>query len=433
MSSSLALPLLSASNPSPRLLSRARAVASGAAALLVALSLTACGPAGDKGAAGGPPKGGGPGGGPGGAPPAMPVTVRTVSQQTVPILIEAVGQAEGSKEVEIRARVTGLLESQRYTEGERVKAGQTMFTIERAPFEIALAQAKAALAQQQSLLDQAQREAKRLQPLAAMQAISQREADDAQSSSRNAEAGLSVARARVREAELNLSYTTAKAPISGIAGRAEKSIGSLVGPTDGLLARVSQSDPIWVRFAFNDSELTQLRKQMAARNGGDKSGTAVRLLGADGKPLDVTGKLNFTGSTVDPKLGTVQLRAVFPNPGMQFLPGQFVKAQVQAGEQKGWLVPQVSVTTSEQGKAVWTVKDGKATPTPVEVGGWFGGDWIVLKGLQDGDQVVADNLMKLRPGAPLQPKAAGAGAATAATAASGNPPAAAGAASAASR
>ncbi|MEO5732523.1 MAG: efflux RND transporter periplasmic adaptor subunit [Rubrivivax sp.] len=408
MSCNLALPL---SISYARLRRGAHTAAHGAAVMLMALALAACGPSADKagGGAGGPPKGGGPGGA-GGAPPPMAVTVRSVMQQTVPVLIDAVGQAEGSKEVEVRARVSGLLESQRYAEGERVKAGQTMFTIERAPFEIALAQAKAGLAQQQSLLDQAQREAKRLQPLAAMQAISQREADDAQSSSRNAEAGLSVARARVREAELNLSYTTAKAPIAGTAGRAEKSIGSLVGPTDGLLARIFQSDPIWVRFAFNDSELTQLRKQMANRSAGAnnaKDGTPVRLLGADGKALGVTGKLNFTGSTVDPKLGTVQLRAVFPNPDLQFLPGQFVKAQVQAGEQKGWLVPQAAVSTNEQGKAVWVVRDGKAMPNPVEVGGWFGGDWIVLKGLQDGDQVVTDNLMKLRPGAPVQPKAAG--------------------------
>lgn len=397
-------------------------------AFLMSVALTACGPSTPPA---GPGAGGGAPGTAGGAPPAMPVTVRTVTQQTVPILIDAVGQTEGSKEVEVRARVTGLLESQRYTEGERVPAGKTMFTIERAPFEIALAQSRAALAQQQALLDQAQREAKRLQPLASMQAISQREADDALSGAKNAEAGLSVARARVREAELNLSYTVVTAPIAGIAGRAEKSVGSLVGPQDGLLATIALSDPIWVRFAFSDSELSQLRSHRG--DAGSKAGTAVRLLDADGKPLDVSGKLNFTGSTVDPKLGTVQLRAVFPNPDLRFLPGQFVKAQVQSGEQRGWLVPQAAVSASEQGKLVWTIKDGKAMPTPVEVGGWVGGDWIVLKGLQDGDQVVTDNLMKLRPGAPVQAKAAGAGGAPASAPTTSTAPAAATPASAASR
>ena len=369
----------------------------------VALALSACGPS-EKAGAGGAP--GGPGGA-GGAPPSMPVSVKTVSQQEVPILVDAVGQAEGSREVEVRARVTGLIESQRYTEGERVKAGATMFTLERAPFEIALAQARAALAQQQALVDQARREAQRLKPLADMQAISQREADDATSSARSAEAGLAASQARVREADLNLSYTVVKAPIAGTAGRAEKSVGSLVGPTDGLLANISQSDPIWVRFAFSDSELEQLRA--SRRNGA--TATPVRLLSADGKPMGAAGKLNFTGSTVDAKLGTVQLRATFPNPDLSLLPGQFVKAQVQAGQQRGWLVPQAAVNTGEQGKSVWIVQDGKAMPTPVEVGGWVGSDWVITKGLQDGQQVIIDNLIKLRPGAAVKPQTAPAGAA----------------------
>lgn len=382
---------------------------------LFALSLIACGPSPEgNGKAGG----GAPGAG-GGPPPAMPVTVRTVSQATVPILIDAVGQAEGSKEVEVRARVTGLLESQRYTEGERIKAGAPMFTIERAPLDNAAAQARAALTQQQSLVEQARREARRLKPLAAMQAISQREADDAQSQLANAEAALAAAQARVRDANLNLGYARVDAPITGIASRAEKSIGSLVSPSDGLLARITQTDPIWVRFSFSDSELNQLRS-----SGKSPVGAGVRLLDAEGKPSGAQGKLNFAGSSVDAKLGTIQLRATFPNPDLMLLPGQFVKAQVQAGQQKGWLVPQAAVATSEQGKNVWTVKDGKAVPTPVKVGGWVGGDWIVLSGLNDGDQVIIDNLMKLRPGAPVAPHASqpqtapAAGASAPATAAS---------------
>lgn len=360
------------------------------AAALGAL-LAACGPADKAGGPGGAP--------PGGGMPAMPVSVKPVAQQAVPILIDATGQAEGSREVEVRARVSGLIESQRYAEGERVKAGATLFTLERAPFEIALAQARAALAQQQAQVDQARREAQRLKPLAEMQAISQREADDAASAARTAEAGLAAAQARVREAELNLSYTTVTAPIAGIAGRAEKSVGSLVSPSDGLLTHISQSDPIWVRFAFSDSELEQLRHSQR----GAGAATSVRLLGADGKPLGVAGKLNFTGSTVDARLGTVQLRAAFPNPDLQVLPGQFVKAQVQAGQERGWLVPQSAVNSGDQGKSVWTVQDGKATPTPVEVGGWIGTDWVVTRGLQDGQQVIVDNLIKLRPGAPVKP------------------------------
>lgn len=353
--------------------------------LAFTLCLAACGPSQPPaGAAGGPP---------GGAMPPMPVQVRVVKQQGVPVLIDAVGQAEGSKEVEVRARVTGLVERQLYTEGDRVKAGAPLFTIERAPFENALAQARAALVSEQARTEQARRELQRLKPLADQQAIPQREADDAASTLRLAEAALAAAQARVKDAELNLSYTQVTAPIAGVTGRAERSPGSLVTPTDGLLTRISQTDPVWVRFSFSESERLRLNGAQAA---------VVRLLGPDGKPTGPEGRLNFTGSTVDARLGTVQLRAVFPNPGLAVLPGQFVRAQVQAGSESAWLVPQAAVMSGEQGKMVWTLKEGKATPTPVEVGGWVGADWAVRKGLKDGDQVIVDNLIKIRPGAPVQ-------------------------------
>ena len=374
-----------------------RAVVLGSAALL----LVACGPK----PADGP---GGPGGPPGAMPP-MPVSTRVVTQQSVPVLIDAIGQAEGSKDIEVRARVGGLIERQLYAEGDRVRAGAPLFTIERAPFEIALATAKAALGQEQSKLDQARREAQRLKPLAEMQAIAQREADDAATAQRTSEAAVAAAQARVKDAELNLSYTLVTAPISGISSRAEKSLGSLVSPTDGLLTKLVQTDPIWVRFSFSESELAQLK---AGRAGG---GATVRLLGKDGTPLGVDGKLNFTGSSVDAKLGTVQLRAAFANPELSVLPGQFVKAQVQVAAQRAWLVPQAAVVSSEQGKIVWTLQGGKATPTPVEVGGWVGQDWTVLKGLKDGDQVITDNLIKMRPGAAVQRQDAAAAAPSAAS------------------
>jgi membrane fusion protein (multidrug efflux system) len=352
--------------------------------------------------------------------PAMPVTVRTVTQETVPVLVEAVGQAEGSKEVEVRARVGGLIERQLYAEGDRVRAGAPLFAIERAPFEIALATAKAALAQEQARLEQAQREARRLKPLAEMQAIAQREADDATTAQRTAEASAAAAQTRVRDAELNLSYTAVSAPIAGVSGRAEKSQGSLVSAADGLLTRVVQTDPIWVRFSFSESELAQLKA--------GKGAAAVRLLGSDGQPLGsngISGKLNFTGSSVDARLGTVGLRAAFANPELAVLPGQFVRAQVQVGQQKAWLVPQAAVFSGEQGKVVWTLQGGKAVPTPVEVGSWVGPDWAILKGLKDGDQVITDNLIKMRPGAAVQPKsAASAPTAAASTAASSPAPAA---------
>jgi len=353
--------------------------------------VTGCSPPADA-----QPGGGGPGGGP---PQAMPVAVVAARLSSVPVLIEAVGRAEGSKEVEIHARVTGLIEQQRYREGDRVKANAPLFVIEQAPFEIALAQARASLGQEQARLEQARREAKRLAPLAEQRAISQREYDDAASTLRLVEASVAAAQAQVRQAQLNLSYTRVVSPITGLTGRAEKSQGSLVSPTDGLLTHVTQTDPIWVRFSFSESELARLRSGTAG---------AVTLLSGEGKPLGTSGKLNFSGSTVDPQLGTVQLRAEFANPDLAVLPGQFVRAQVNAGEERAYIVPQAAVINGERGKAVWTVKDGKALPTPIEVGSWVGDGWAVRKGLAEGDTVIVDNLLKLRPGAPVAPHAASA-------------------------
>jgi membrane fusion protein (multidrug efflux system) len=360
---------------------------------LLASGLAGCGRPADA------QQGGGHGPGGGGPPPAMPVAVVVARVTDVPVVIESVGRAEGSKEVEVRARVTGLIEQQRYHEGDRVKANAPLFLIEQAPFEIALAQARATLLQEGAKLEQARREAKRLGPLVEQHAVSQREFDDATSAQRVSEASVAQAQAQLRQAELNLSYTRVVSPITGITGRAEKSQGSLVSPTDGLLTRVTQTDPIWVRFSFSESELAQLR-------GG--SASAVKLLSAEGKPLGGAGKLNFAGSTVDAQLGTVQLRAEFANPDLLVLPGQFVRAQVIAGEERAVVVPQAAVFNGERGKAVWTVKEGKAVPAPVEVGAWVGDGWAVRKGLNEGDSVIVDNLLKLRPGAPVAPHPASA-------------------------
>lgn len=378
-----------------------------ASVAVVSFALLAC-MAGCSPSADAQPGGGGP-------PQAMPVAVVAARLTSVPVLLEAVGRAEGSKEVEVRARVTGLIEQQRYREGDRVKADAPLFVIERAPFEIALAQSRAALAQEQARLEQARREAKRLAPLAEQRAISQREFDDATSTLRLVEASVAAAQAQVRQAQLNLSYTRVGSPIAGLTGRAEKSQGSLVSPTDGLLTRVTQTDPIWVRFSFSETELARLRSGKAG---------AVKLLSAEGQPLGTSGKLNFEGSTVDPQLGTVQLRAEFANPDLAILPGQFVRAQVNAGEEQAYVVPQAAVINGERGRAVWTIKDGKALPAPVEVGAWVGNGWAVRKGLNEGDTVIVDNLLKLRPGAPVAPHAASApAAASAGSAPAAAPPA----------
>jgi membrane fusion protein (multidrug efflux system) len=309
-------------------------------------------------------------------------------------VLEAVGRTEGSKEVEIRARVSGIVQKRLYDEGSFVRAGAPLFQIERAPFEIALAQARATADQVEATNDQARREADRLSGLLANSAVSKRLAEEAATAYRSATASLAAARAAVREAELNLSYTSVVAPISGVTGRALHSEGSLVtANTDSsLLTTISQTNPIWVRFALSESEHDSLR-----RAGDEKS--VVELVLADGTTYADRGHLNFAGSTVDQSLGTVQLRAEFPNPKLAILPGQFATVRLDAGTQQVITVPQSAVLQGTQGRFVWTIgADGKAMQRDVEVGDWVGQDWIIRKGLKDGDIVILDNLMKLNPG-----------------------------------
>ncbi len=332
---------------------------------------------------------------------AIPVTVRKMAPQRVPIVLDAVGQAEGSREVEIRARVAGILERRLYTEGATVKAGDTLFTIERAPFELAVAQARAALEQEIAKQEEAQREAERLQPLAESKAISRREYDQAASAVKTSAAAIAGAKAKLAEAELNLSYTNVKAPIAGITGRALRSEGSLVAGSQDLLTTISQVNPIWVRFSLAEQDFERIRSNAAA--------SEVRIVQDDGTVLARNGKLNFTGSTIDPKLGTVQLRAEFPNPGERLLPGRYLKVQIAAGVQEAFLVPQSAVVQSEQARSVWLAgRDNKAQSRVVKTANWLGADWIVTSGLTAGDLVITDNLMRLRPNAEVQPREAAA-------------------------
>jgi membrane fusion protein, multidrug efflux system len=332
----------------------------------------------------------------------IPVSTRQVEPRSVPIVLEAVGRTEGSKEVEIRARVSGIVQKRLYDEGSFVRAGAPLFQIERAPFEIALAHARATADQAEAMNDQARREADRLQGLVAQAAVSKRVAEEATTAYRSATAQLAAARAAVHEAELNLSYTSVVAPISGVTGRALHSDGSLVtANTDSsLLTTMSQTHPVWVRFALSEAEHVSLRKAGEER-------TAVGLVLADGETYGARGHLNFASSTVDQNMGTVQLRAEFPNPQLQILPGQFATVHVEAGTQNVLAVPQTAVLQGDLGRYVWVIDTGgKAAQRAVEVGNWVGQDWIIRNGLNVGDTVILDNLMKLKPGVAVVAQAA---------------------------
>jgi membrane fusion protein (multidrug efflux system) len=336
---------------------------------------------------------------------AAPLTVATltVASKPLPLTIETVGRVEGSKEVEVRARVSGILEKQLYSEGAKVKAGQLLFQIEASPFEIALAHARAALAEAQAGRQQAKRNADRLTSLAEANAVSRRSADDALSALESSDAAILAAQANVREAELNLSYTKVVAPISGITGRAQHSEGSLLnaGGDSSLLTTLTQADPMWVRFALSETEYAALREVEAKA-----AALSVALLAKNGTALPAQGKVNFAASTIDRSLGTVQLRAEFPNAQLDVLPGEYARVRLAGGAREAIAVPQKAVLQNAKGPFVWIVSsEGHAEQRAVKTGAWVGSEWQIDAGLQQGDTVIVDNLLKLKPGQPVQVRA----------------------------
>jgi len=325
------------------------------------------------------------------APPphqALPVTVIAAQPQSVPRVLEVMAQTEGAKETEVRARVGGLLMRQFYQEGDRVKAGQPLFLIDRASYENAYAEAKARA-------DQTARERERFRKLLDINGISRKEYDDTVSADE-------MAQAAFRQATLNLSWTNVTAPVDGITGRAEKSVGNLISVgMDSLLTVIHQNDPIWVRFSLSESDAARLPDGRLT----PEAITGVELILPDGSLYGQPGKLNFLASSIDTLLGTQQLRAEFPNPDGRLLPGQFVRARLTAGMYEGvYLVPQVAILQTAQGDLVMLADaEDKIAPRPVKLGEWAGKDWIVMGGLNTGDRIIVDNIIKLRPGNPVAP------------------------------
>ena len=284
---------------------------------------------------------------------AMPVGVISIEPRNVPISAEAVAQTEGAKEIEIRPRVGGILLKRLYQEGTAVEAGQPMFLIDPVPYQNALAQAQAQLIEQQARVEQTIREESRLKELLSTRSISKREYDNAVSENAIVDAALQQAKIRVRDAKLNLSYTTVTAPVKGISGRRQLSEGVLIQANTSLLTTIIQLSPIWVGFSLSDNELKRFGGYLS-----EKNVINVTLILPDGTEYDQSGKLNFAARRIDPALGTQQLRATFDNSDQRLLPGQFVRVRIATGEQKGvFLIPQTAVLTSDLGRVVYLVNE----------------------------------------------------------------------------
>jgi membrane fusion protein (multidrug efflux system) len=271
---------------------------------------------------------------------------------------------------------------------------------------VALARLEADLGTAQARLAQAKREAERLKPVAAIQAASRKELDDALSAEQIAAAEVKAAQARVNEARLNVEYTRVQAPISGLAGRALRSEGSLVSGPEVLLTTVTQVDPMYVLFGLPEPEQLRLRREIESgrlrmpRDG--KLDVAIRL--ADGQKYLHTGKLDFTDARVDPGTATVEARADLANPEGMLKPGQFVRVVLTgATRPDAVLVPQRAVLEGPQGKFVYVVNaESKAEPRLVQVGEWAGENWVISEGLKAGDRVIVDGVLKIGPGVPVK-------------------------------
>lgn len=344
----------------------------------------------------------------GGAPAFPPAVVAVVdaASRDVAVNYEYVAQTAGYREVEVRARVTGILQRRNYNEGAAVRKGDSLFTIDPEPFRVALARAEADLAVAEARLAQAKREVARLKPVIEARAVSQKEYDDAASAGQVAEAEVMSARARVSEAKLNLEYTRVESPIAGTASRAVVSEGTLVSGPSVLLTTVTQTDPMYVIFGIPDREHLALRRDVEAGrlklppNGRFKA--AVKR--ADGTMYDQTGSLNFTDVRVNAQTGTSEARAELPNAAGALRAGEFVRVVLSGAVRPGAIVlPQRAVLEGPQGKFVYTVNaENRAEPRPVEVGEWVGDGWVINAGVKAGERVIVDGVMKIGPGAPVQ-------------------------------
>ena len=340
------------------------------------------------------------------APPPPEVLVETVIQQDVPIYFEWIGTTEGYVNAQIRPRVQGSLRSRDYKEGSLIKAGQLMFTIDPSEYHAALNQAMGDLRRAEANLGKTQLDVARYTPLAKEGAISQQELDNAVQSHQANRASVEAARATVERAELNLSWTKVTAPISGIAGISVAQIGDLVTPST-LLTTISQVDPIKVYYPISEQEYLhfarRIREIEAGRGGAP---TPLELTLADGSVYPERGRLKVSEAQVDPSTGSVVLRAVFPNPRRELLPGMFVRAQLAQGTRSAaLLVPQRGVSHNPKGEATVLIvdKEDKVAERTVTADRAINGEWLITDGLNAGDRVIVDGLQKAKPGSPVKP------------------------------
>ena len=340
--------------------------------------------------------------------PGMPqVSVITIQPQRAPIVSELPGRVDAVRDAQIRSRVTGIVQKIAFEQGGDVKENQLLFKIDPAPYKATYDQATAQLKQAQANLFSAKLLADRYAPLVKANAVSKQEYDNAVASYRQADAAVAAAKAAQDNAAINLGYTDVTSPITGRIGKPLVTEGALVEATSATqMATVQQLDPIYVDFTQSTAELASLRRAFASgqlQQVGKDTARATIVL-EDGSEYSQPGKLLFTGITVDPTTGQVNLRAEVPNPDGILLPGMYVRVRLEQGvDDKALMVPQQALQRTADGlQSLMLVKDNKIEQIPVTTGGALKSNWIVTSGLKAGDVVVVEGFQKVRPGAPVQ-------------------------------
>ena len=332
-------------------------------------------------------------------PPPPEVAVQTVDDSPVPLELTYTARTLGSREVEVRARVGGMLMKRRYEEGKPVKQGQPMFLIDPEPVRARAASARAEVAVAKARLEEARRERDRVLPLFEQNAVSQSRRDEVVSAFEVAEANLTAAESRLRTAQLDLEYTDVRAPITGLTSREVMSEGSLVSTdqTSSLLTRIVQIDPLYVEFAVPESEAALIRSSLASKKADTLN---VKLVLEGGREYPQSAKLTFVDNAVDVDSGTVRARAVLPNPEARLIPGQFIRVKVEGVMLSNVVsVPRKAVMSGPQGRFVWLIgEEEKVEIRPVQVGRSMGNNIMVTSGLASGDRYVVEGVLKVQPG-----------------------------------
>ena len=343
------------------------------------------------------------------APPPPAVTIEVAKSAPVPMTLEYSARTAGYREVEVRAQVSGILQRRTYEEGRPVKAGQVLFRIDPRPYQAALGQAQGSLAQAQARYRQTDRDLRRIRELQKKGFASESELDRYVSNFEQAKADVEAARANVQAKQIDLNYTTVTAPISGMASKEVRSEGSLVAaadPNSSLLTKLTQLDPVYVNFAYPDTEAARLRDGVQSGKLSLPSGgkLAAELRFGDGSKYPIDGVVDFTDSFVNTGTGTVNARAVVPNPDNQLIPGQFVRVLIKGITRKAAVtVPERALAQGPRGTFVYVVdKDGFARVRQVTTNQTVNGRWIIDAGVDDGDHVIVEGIPKVRPDQPVK-------------------------------